>query len=68
MCEQQARDLNVLHEKIVRVVQGHRQATLPLELDETLPMNCVWIQKSARQLDQLGASIAPVEVHRLSHA
>lgn len=68
MCEQQARDLNVLHEKIVRVVQGHRQATLPLELDETLPMNCVWIQKSARQLDRLGASIAPVEIHRLSHA
>lgn len=67
MCEQQARDLNVLHEKAVCVVQGARQTTLPLRLDETLPMNCVWIQKSARQPDRLGTSIAPIEVHRLPH-
>ncbi len=68
MCEQQARELDVLHEETVRVVQGHQELTLPLQLDETLPMNCVWIQKSARQFDQLGTAIAPIEIHKVSHA
>lgn len=68
MCEQQARDLDVLNETKVRVVQGRQEVALALQINQALPMKCVWIQKSAKQLDQLGTSIAPVEIQRLVHA
>ncbi len=67
MCEQQARELEVLNETKVRVVQGHQEMALALQINQALPMKCVWIQKSARQLDQLGTTIAPVEIQRLVH-
>ena len=68
MCEKQARDLGVLEESKVRVIQGHEEMTLPLQISPTLPMHCVWVHKSASQIDQLGNSIAPVEIQRLANA
>jgi len=68
MCEQQASELGVLKETKVRVVQGSNEATLDLQLNEAIPMQCVWVQKSAEQVDQLGEAIAPVEIQRLVHA
>ena len=68
MCEQQARELDVLNETKVRVVQGSQEMALALQLNEALPMQCVWIQKSAQQIDQLGSAIAPVEIQRLVRA
>lgn len=67
MCEQQARELGVLNEKKVRVIQEGREAMLELQFNAALPMNCVWIQKSARHADMLGDVIAPVEIQRLAH-
>ncbi len=67
MCEQQARELGVLNEKKVRVIQEGREMMLELRLDAALPMSCVWIQKSARHMDTLGKVIAPVEIQRLVH-
>ena len=67
MCEQQARELGVLDEDEVRIVQDGRAKVLKLELDPALPMNCVWVQKSAQQVDELGDAIAPVEIQRLDH-
>lgn len=67
MCEQQARELGVLDEDEVRIVQDGRAEVLKLELDPALPMNCVWVHKSAQQADDLGDAIAPVEIQRLDH-
>ncbi len=67
MCEQLARELGVLEEDEVRIVQDGRAKVLKLELDPALPMNCVWVQKSSRQVDELGNAIAPVEIQRLDH-
>ena len=65
MCERQARELGVLDEDEVRIVQDGRPKVLRLELDPDLPMGCVWVQRSARHVDVLGDAIAPVEVQRL---
>jgi hypothetical protein len=67
MCEQQARDLDVLKETRVRVVQGNQEMTLDLLLNDAIPMRSVWIQRSAEEIDQLGVTIAPVEIQRLAH-
>ena len=67
MCEQQAQDLDVLNQTKVRVVQGNKETTLPLQINQAIPMQCVWIQKSALQSDLLGVAIAPVEIQRLAH-
>ena len=67
MCEQQARELGVLGDEEVRIVQDGREKVLKLELDPALPMNCVWVRKSARHVDELGDAIARVEVRRLDH-
>ena len=67
MCERQAGELGVLDEDEVRIVQDGRTKVLKLDIDPALPMNCVWVQKSARQSDVLGDAIAPVEIQRLDH-
>ena len=68
MSEQQAIELNVQDEKVVRIVQGKHETTLPLRIDDDISYNCVWIQKSASISDSLGESIAPVEVQRTANA
>ena len=68
MCEQQARDLGVFEEPEVRVLQDHEEMILSLQINQALPMHCVWIHKSAGQIDQLGNAIAPVEIQRLANA
>ena len=67
MCEQQARELGVLGERTVQVVQAGREMALELQLDEALPMECVWIQKSAHDMDTLGDAIAPVKIQGFAH-
>ena len=67
MCEQQARELDLLNENEVQVTQDGRVKVLKLKLDAALPMHCVWIQKSARHTDILGDTIAPVEIQRVDH-
>ena len=67
MCEQQARELDLLNENEVQVTQDGRAKVLKLKLDAALPMHCVWIQKSARHTDSLGDTIAPVEIQRVDH-
>ena len=67
MHDQQARELGVMGEPKVHVLQGRREMSLELRLDATLPMNCVWIQKSAQHMDALGNGIEPVEIRRLDH-
>jgi len=64
----QAKQLDMLNEQVVRVVQGKQEATLPLRIVETMSDNCVWVQKSATQTDVLGEAIAPVEIQRMGHA
>ncbi len=68
MSQQQAVDLNVQNEKVVRIVQGKHESTLPLRINEDISYNCVWIQKSAHVSDALGESIAPVEVQITANA
>lgn len=68
MSTQQAKQLNVLDEEVVRVVQGNQEVTLPLRINENLSGNCIWVQKSATQSDSLGDAIAPVEVQRTANA
>ncbi len=68
MSEQQAIDLNVQNEKVVRVVQGNHEATLPLRIANEISYNCVWIQKSGTMSDSLGEAIAPVEIQRTANA
>lgn len=68
MCEQQAQDLGVLEESKVRIKQDQEEIALSLQINESVPMNCIWIQRSANQVDQLGSAIAPVKVERLSSA
>ena len=68
MCKEQAQELDILDQDTVRVIQGAQESILPLQIDQTLPMQCVWIQKSAKEIDSLGSSIAPVEVRRNSNA
>lgn len=68
MCGQQAIELDVLKESKVRVIQGNKEMTLGLQIDETIPMQCIRIIRSAMQIDQLGAAIAPVEIQRLANA
>jgi NADH-quinone oxidoreductase subunit G len=65
---QQAQQLNVLDQEVVRVVQGKQEITLPLQINESLPDNCIWIQKSSTETDSLGHAIAPVEVQRTANA
>jgi len=67
MCEQQARELGVLDESKVRVIQYHEELTLALKINHALPMSCVWIHKSASQIDQLGEAIAPIEIQKLAN-
>ena len=67
MCEQQARELDLLNENEVQVTQDGRAKVLKLKLDAALPMHCVWIQKSARHTDILGNTIAPVEIQRVDY-
>lgn len=68
MCKQQANELDILGQEKVRVVQDGYEAILSLRIDESLPMQCVWIQKSAKAIDTLGNSIAPVEISRSANA
>ena len=68
MCEQQARVLDILKESKVRVLQGSKETTLALQINQTIPMNCVWINRSSSQIDQLGNAIAPVEIQRIVNA
>ncbi len=68
MSEQQAIELNVQNEKVVRIVQGKHEATLPLRINEDISYNCVWIQKSANVTDTLGESIAPIDVQITANA
>ena len=67
MCEGQARELGVLDEDEVRIVQAGRTEVLRLELDPALPMGCVWVHRSARHADVLGDAIAPVEIQGPGH-
>jgi len=64
----QAKQLDILNEQVVRVVQGKREVTLPLRIVENMSDNCVWVQKSATQTDALGEAIAPVEIQKEGHA
>ena len=64
----QAKQLGLLNEQVVRVVQGKQEVTLPLRIVENMSDNCVWVQKSATQTDALGEAIAPVEIQRMGHA
>ncbi|MFK7816088.1 MAG: NADH-quinone oxidoreductase subunit NuoG [Gammaproteobacteria bacterium] len=64
----QAKQLNMLDEKVVRVVQGKQEVTLPLRIDESMSDNCIWVQKTASQIDSLGDAIAPVEIQRTANA
>ena len=68
MCEQQARELDVLNEKQVRVVQERQESTLPLLINENLAMHCVWVENSTEHSDSLGESVAPVEIQRIANA
>ncbi|MEM7400956.1 MAG: NADH-quinone oxidoreductase subunit NuoG [Pseudomonadota bacterium] len=68
MSEQQAIELNIQNEKVVRIVQGRHESTLPLRIDENISYNCVRIQKNAHVGDILGESIAPVEVQITANA
>ena len=68
MSEQQAIELNVQNEKAVRIVQGKHETTLPLRIVDDISFNCVWIQRSAKLVDTLGESIAPIEVQRTVNA
>jgi NADH-quinone oxidoreductase subunit G len=65
---QQAKQLNLLDQDVVRVVQGKQEVTLPLQINESLSDNCIWIQKSSTQSDSLGHAIAPVEIQRTANA
>lgn len=68
MSAKYAEQLGVSGEKVVRVVQGKQEATLPLKIDESIADDCVWIQRSGGQLDSLGEAIAPVEIQRVANA
>ena len=68
MSEQQAIDLNVQNENVVRIVQGKHEVTLPLRLEEDISYNCVRIQKSSHESDALGETIAPVDVQITANA
>ncbi len=63
-----AQTLNVLNEKTVRIIQGASEYTVSLRINDALSDKCVWVQKSASQIDELGEAIAPVEVQRVGHA
>jgi len=63
-----AKNLGVLNEQVVRVVQGKQESTLPLKIDDSIAENCVWVQRSSEQADSLGEAIAPVEIQRVAHA
>ena len=67
MCEQQARELGLLQAARVSVRQDNQKMTLELKINQTLPMHCVWIQKSAAHMDLLGPAIAPVEIKGLAN-
>lgn len=68
MSTEQANQLDLLNEQVVRVVQGKQELTLPLRIVESMSNNCVWIQRSTAQTDTLGDPIAPVEVQRTANA
>ena len=63
-----AEQLGVLNEQVVRVVQGKQETTLPLQINESIADDCVWIQRSSTELDSLGEAIAPVEIQRVANA
>ncbi len=63
----QAKLLDMQDEKVVRVVQGKQEVTLPLRIDENISDNCIWVQKSSTQTDSLGDAIAPVEIQRTAN-
>lgn len=65
MSTEQANQLDLLNEQVVRVVQDKQEVTLPLRIVESMSNNCVWIQRSTSQTDNLGDPIAPVEVQRM---
>ena len=67
MCEQQASEFGVLGEQKVQVVQQDRQTELDLRLDPGVPMHCVWVQKSAQHVDELGYEVVQVVVQRCAH-
>lgn len=67
MSPHQAKQLDLLNEDIVRVVQGKSELTLPLQINESISDNCVWVQKSGTQNDLLGEAIGPVEIQRTVH-
>lgn len=68
MSVEQATQLNLLNEQVVRVVQNNNETTLPLQIVENMPEQCVWVQKTAQQADILGEAIAPVEIQRVANA
>ncbi|MGH1536787.1 MAG: NADH-quinone oxidoreductase subunit NuoG [Gammaproteobacteria bacterium] len=68
MSTEQAAQLNILNEQVVRVVQNKNEITLPLRIVENMSEQCVWVQKSAQQADNLGDPIAPVEIQRVANA
>lgn len=63
-----AKQLGVLNEQVVRIVQGKQETTLPLQIDESISDDCIWIQRSGSESDSLGEAIAPVEIQRVANA
>lgn len=70
ICSQQAKELGIdkSKEKSVCILQGENAITLPLFINDKLPMQCVWIEKSLLELDELGDAISPVELQRVPRA
>lgn len=69
ICSQQAAELGIdKKDKMVRVKQGENVFSLPLFINDNLPMQCVWIEKSTLELDELGDAISPVELQRVPRA
>jgi len=70
MSTQQAVELGIDKdtEKLVRVVQGQNITSMPFYINDKLPMQCVWIEKSIFELDELGDAISPIELQSVPRA
>ncbi len=69
ICSQQAAELGIdKKDNLIRVKQDNNVLSLPFFINDKLPMQCVWIEKSILELDELGDAISPVELQRVPRA
>ncbi len=65
MNSQQAGKADVRDEYTVTVTQGENSVTMDVQIDESVPDNCVRVQAGTAASAALGAAFGPIKIQRV---